>query len=166
MTENDQPTLANIVTNLENQMGDILGELDTIAKESKTSDRIRALGAKLRHLEMRRHHMETLRYDSMFKETIAMALNTISEDLHKLIQQQSELQVAPGHVVTRFKGMGLQIEASGREDDPHYQALADHIAKISKAITSLKQAIVDHDMAEQTKDREHHRSSQSESSDS
>ena len=151
------PSLSDIVTGLESQVGDILGELDHIAQTSKDSDRVRALSAKLRHLEMKRHHVETLHRDSMFRESVAIAIHKLGDNLDLLLKEQREHRHAPGHVVTRFSGMGIKAEVSGKEDDPHYVELSDLIGKLSSAITNLKEKVVTTDLEEMQKGQAHDR---------
>ncbi len=133
---------------IECQIGDILGELDHIAKDSTPRNRIRALATKLRHLEWHRHHTEQVQQEEHYKEQLYVEVRDIADGITLWTKQQREIQHAPGHAVTRFSGMGIKIEASGPEDDQHYQQIVNTIKQISTTISNLKEQVVRSDIAE------------------
>lgn len=149
--------LNNEMMNLESQMSDILGELDNTIKDAKPTDRIRALGTKLRYLEIRRHHQAQLAVANNTRQQILGTLETAQEAFDVWLRQQKEIHHAPGHMVTRLRAMGLHIEASGPEDDPNYQRIAKTIEAISVDMGKLKAEIVHREMTEQEQHAAHER---------
>ncbi len=140
------------------QMADIMGELDGIAKESGPENRIRALSTKLRHLENRRHHEESLVVEGVHRDRMLASMETISETCNLWLREQKKVQPHPGHTSVSFRAMGINVQASGKEDDPLFQKIANTIEQISVEVTKLRETAVIQNMEEERLDGEDRRS--------
>lgn len=151
-----QNAFQNEMQKFSSQMADVLGELDAAAKTAETPEiRIQALSQKLRHLELRRHHVAQVAQEEQVRSRMANDLECVVQDLSAWLKYQREDSHNPDHTVVKFRGMGLQVEARGKEDDPLFQRFAATIEEISKDVRDLRTNILEREHSEIERDNEH-----------
>lgn len=120
---------------LDTQIADTLGELDSYARDKHSPEtRVRALSAKLRHLEMRRHHEAALRQEGHVRGEMLSAMNSIAENLNAVV----ESRFAPSDkTVLETRAMGVHLRAVGDKDDPLF-------IKVTEALNDITAMLADH----------------------
>lgn len=144
----------NEMMRLQGQTADVMGALDAVIRTAETPEvKVQALGQKLRHLELRRHHVAQVAQEERIRTQMAWTLDGAVQDFNEWLKSQRENAHNPDHTLIKFRGMGLQIQASGREDDPLFQKLALTIEEISKDIKDARADLMERAQIEDERDR-------------
>jgi len=118
---------------LESQIADVLGELDAVAQEAEPENRIRALSAKLRHLELRRHHGALLRQEGHVRGEMLAAMNKIADNLNTVVESRF---APPDKTVMEARAMGVHLRMVGDKDDPQFQAAVTQMQVVVEALAA------------------------------
>ncbi len=120
---------------LDSQIADTLGELDSYARDKHSPEtRVRALSAKLRHLELRRHHEAGLVQEGHVRGEMLTSLLGIAENLNTVV----ESRFAPSDkTVLETRAMGVHLRAVGDKDDPLF-------IKVTEAFSEVTAMLADH----------------------
>lgn len=147
------------IQHIESQIADAMGMLDAIIShpqgDSVDQTLISALNTKLRHLEMKRHHLASQESQEEVYHHMLQAIGDAGEAFDAILKQYRRIERNPNHVHVSFGGMGLRIEASGREDDPLFQQVATTIKSIGEQMSSLKETTIKSQLEEERLEREH-----------
>lgn len=140
---------------IESQIADTLGELDRYSADTHSPDtRVKALSARLRHLEQRRHHQAALTQEGHVRGEMLSAVNDIAKDLRVVVERYHE---TPDKTVFETRAMGTTFRLVGDKDDPNFQHLLKMAEEAGAALAAARVEAIKHDSTEDAKDREHQR---------
>lgn len=133
---------------------DILGELDHVGATNAHSShgrpyssppvseaRIMALSTQLKHFEQKRHHLMLEHAQKGITDAAANCETLLAHILEERVAA-AQARHNPDHAYIHVKGLGIHIEASGKEDDPNFQRIQKTVEEIGDIITATKQAVV------------------------
>jgi len=140
---------------IESQIADTLGELDRYSADAHSPDtRVKALSARLRHLEQRRLNCLRIEHEKSSRDRMNDALEAITKDLRVAVERFHE---TPDKTVFETRAMGASFRLVGDKDDPNFQRLQKVAEEMAAQLTATRIEVVARDADEDAKDREHHR---------